>query len=348
MNIKIFNSGMFALILAVICASLMLNLRQSIGVFLAKGLFDQLREETRYFSSDLLWQRVDSYGHFGEWIKEENNGAESSYSVFVKQQEVRSLWRLSIGLNNENISRVCLVANSLGINLQLFEEAKDLLRSSILILPDHPRKYRLFGELGIIYLQGEKNAVTALRYLTKSIEVLKILNPQDYTFEDLFNIRLYAFSASLIYFQSGNLTEAYRYHKIAFFESGNDDYNKAMNEIMVIRGEENIKDLQKSRYEKIKTHHQLQNRGHSETDNQDSMTLETKDDKEPGGKLLFKKALAQIKSAESQRKALQDKYVYLIPEVNSQMTLPIDRSGSRVFMLLGLVGILFLVLRKKY
>ena len=59
---------LFSFLSAAIClASVLLNLRQTAGVYLAKDIFDQVREETRYFASDLLWQRVDTYGHFGEW-----------------------------------------------------------------------------------------------------------------------------------------------------------------------------------------------------------------------------------------------------------------------------------------
>ena len=116
------------LAIAICLATLLLNMRQDAGVYLAKDIFDQLREETDTFASDLLWQRVDTYGHFGEWIKEKDGNKELYYSVFSKQDEVRALWRLSVGLNNENISRVCLVANALGVNHKLFDEALTILR----------------------------------------------------------------------------------------------------------------------------------------------------------------------------------------------------------------------------
>ena len=70
------------LAIAICLATLLLNMRQDARVYLAKDIFDQLREETRYFASDLLWQRVDTYGHFGEWIKEKDGNKELYYSVF--------------------------------------------------------------------------------------------------------------------------------------------------------------------------------------------------------------------------------------------------------------------------
>ena len=59
-------------------------MRQDAGVYLAKDIFDQLREETRYFASDLLWQRVDTYGHFGEWIKEKGWKQRALLQCFFK------------------------------------------------------------------------------------------------------------------------------------------------------------------------------------------------------------------------------------------------------------------------
>ena len=67
-----------------------------------------------------------------------------------------------------------------------------------------------------------RDPIKALRHLQRSIEVLRRLNPQEYSFEDLFNIRLYPFSASMILFQAGQLENAYKYHRIAFYESGNE------------------------------------------------------------------------------------------------------------------------------
>ncbi len=247
---------LFSFLSAAIClASVLLNLRQTAGVYLAKDIFDQVREETRYFASDLLWQRVDTYGHFGEWIKETDGNKESYYSVFSKQAEVRALWRLSVGLNTKNISRVCLVANALGINHQLFDEALTMLRGAILQHQDHERLYRFYGEMGIIYFQGMRDPIKALRHFKRSIEVLRRLNPQDYLFEDLFNIRLYAFSASMILFNANQIEEAYKYHRMAFYEPGNDQYNAAMNNMLYEKGEQQVKLIQKQRYDKIRKPH---------------------------------------------------------------------------------------------
>ena len=166
-------------------------------------------------------------------------------------------------MNNENISRVCLVANALGVNHKLFDEALTILRGAILQHQDHVRLYRLYGEMGIIYFQGLRDPIKALRHLQRSIEVLRRLNPQEYSFEDLFNIRLYAFSASMILFQAGQLENAYKYHRIAFYESGNDEYNSAMTKLLREKGEQQVKVIQKQRYDEIREKNLQESHTHS-------------------------------------------------------------------------------------
>lgn len=348
MNIKVFKIWLILLVVAMSCAAILINLRQDIGVFLAKDLFDQLREETRYFASDFLWQKVDAYGHYGDWIKEKDDSRESSYSVFSQQNEVRSLWNLSVGINNENISRVCLVANSLGINSGLTKEAIDLLRGTILEHPDHIRKYRLYGELGVIYLQGQQEPIKALRYFEKSIEVLRKLDPKEYSFEDLFNIRLYSFSASIILFQAGLLERAYKYHRNAFFESGDDAYNAAMHKIMLEKGEQKIKDLQMARYQEMKIRNQLDSSSHALPVKPADLATKKPDHEEPQGKKLFKDTLDRLRAAESNRREMVNVFVHLIPQINPQLYIPINRKGTLTFSILGFLTLMFLFFRKKY
>lgn len=358
---------LFSFLTGAIClASVLLNLRQTAGVYLAKDIFDQVREETRYFASDLLWQRVDTYGHFGEWIKKTDGNKESYYSIFSKQAEVRALWRLSVGLNTKNISRVCLVANALGINHQLFDEALTILRGAILEHQDHRRLYRFYGEMGIIYSQGMRDPIKALRHFKRSIEVLRRLNPQDYIFEDLFNIRLYAFSASKILFDANQMEEAYKYHRIAFYEPGDDQYNAAMNKMLYEKGEQQLKNIQKQRYDKIRKKYQQQGHSHSHghghghhhssnnTDhshvkdeqtsplavNQHS-TSQTKEDKE------ILRGSMDRSEMENERQLMRNIFVHMIPQINSQFYLPIGTTSTNLFLLLSLIPLLYLILRRK-
>ena len=108
-----------------------------------------------------------------------------------------------------------------------------------------------------------RDPIKALRHLKKSIEVLRRLNPREYSFEDLFNIRLYAFSASMILYQADQLEDAYKYHRIAFYESGNDEYNLAMTKMLNDKGEQQVKAIQKQRYNEIRKKHQRQGHTHS-------------------------------------------------------------------------------------
>tara|TARA_Y100000589_G_C27188613_1_gene643775 strand:+ start:1655 stop:2776 length:1122 start_codon:yes stop_codon:yes gene_type:complete len=362
---------LFSLLSAAIClASVLLNLRQTAGVYLAKDIFDQVREETRYFASDLLWQRVDTYGHFGEWIKEKDGNKELYYSVFSKQSEVRALWRLSVGLNNKNISRVCLVANALGVNHQLFDEALTILRGAILKHQDHKRLYRFYGEMGIIYFQGMRDPIKALRHFKRSIEVLRRLNPQDYLFEDLFNIRLYAFSASVILFNANQIEEAYKYHRMGFYEPGNDQYNAAMNKMLYEKGEQQLKVIQKQRYEKIRKKHQQQGHTHSHghghghghdhhnsSNNTDhshveekqtsssaadqNSTIQTKGDKE------ILRGSMDRSEMENERQLMRNIFVHMIPQINSQFYLQVGAASTNLFLLLSLIPLLYLILRRK-
>ena len=360
------------LLCGTIClATVLLNMRQTAGVFLAQDIFDQLREETRYFASDLLWQRVDTYGHFGEWIKEKDGNKELYYSVFSKQDEVRALWRLSVGLNNENISRVCLVANALGVNHKLFDEALTILRGAILQHQDHMRLYRLYGEMGIIYFQGMKDPIIALRYFQRSIEVLRRLNPNQYSFEDLFNIRLYAFSASLIMFQAGQLEDAYRYHRIAFYESGNNEYNIAMNKILQEKNEQQIKVMQKQRYDEIREKHQRQGHTHShghahshhdhhhndshannhshEIDNKSLQRVEneTSSSQNTPEKNLIRGKMDRSEM-QNERQKMRNIFIHMIPQVNAQFYFPIKSLSTNIFLFLSLFPFFYLALRRKH
>ena len=358
-----------SLLSAAIClASTLLNLRQAAGVYLAKDIFDQIREETRYFASDLLWQRVDTYGHFGEWIKEKDGDKEFYYSVFSKQAEIRALWRLSVSLNNENISRVCLVANALGVNHQRFDEALTILRGAILQHPDHKRLYRLYGEMGIIYFQGIRDPIKALRHLKHSIEVLRKLNPQEYSFEDLFNIRLYAFSASIILFNAKQPEEAYKYHRMAFYEPGNDEYNAAMNKMLDEKNEQQVKIIQKQRYEKIRKkyqkqghshghshghghdhHHSSSNMDHTHVEDTQSMVSAVN----PKSESKVKKDKEVIRGSmdrhdmENERQDMRNIFVHMIPQVNTQFYLPIGVTSMNIFLLLSLIPLFYLILRRK-
>ena len=358
------------LAVAICLATLLLNMRQDAGVYLAKDIFDQLREETRYFASDLLWQRVDTYGHFGEWIKEKDGNKELYYSVFSKQDEVRALWRLSVGLNNENISRVCLVANALGVNHKLFDEALIILRGAILQHQDHVRLYRLYGEMGIFYFQGMRDPIKALRHLQRSIEVLRRLNTQEYSFEDLFNIRLYAFSASMILFQAGQLENAYKYHRIAFYESGNDEYNSAMTKLLREKGEQQLKVIQKQRYDEIReknlreghthSHGHAHSHDHHHNDSHSNNHIHKKED--PGLQTVENELSSDQNKSEKkiirgsmdrsemqiERQEMKNIFIHMIPQVNSQFYFPIKSSGIKLFLLLSLLPLFYLILRRKY
>ena len=354
-----FRIWLFILLLsgAICLANVLLNLRQTAGVYLAKDIFDQLREETRYFASDLLWQRVDTYGHFGDWTKEKDGNKELYYSIFSKQAEVRALWRLSVGLNNENISRVCLVANALGVNHGLFDEALSLLRGTILQHQDHKRLYRLYGEIGIIYYQGMRDPIRALRYFQRSVEVLRRLNPQEYVFEDLFNIRLYAFSASMILFQSNQLEKAYKYHRIAFYEPGNDKYNLAMNKLLNEKGEQQVKVIQKRRYDEIREKHQRQGHthshghGHSHDHHSDKHT-HTIDEKhlqkvDNSQKKIMRGSMDRSEMLKERQK-MRNLFIHMIPQVNSQFYFPIKSSSINLFLFLSLLPLLYLLSRRKH
>ena len=374
MNRNKFEIWLFILLLSgsICLATFLLNMRQTAGVYLAKDIFDQLREETRYFASDLLWQRVDTYGHFGEWIKERDGNKELYYSVFSKQAEVRALWRLSVGLNNENISRVCLVANALGINHKLFDEALTILRGAILQHQDHIRLYRLYGEMGIIYFQGMRDPIKALRHLKKSIEVLRRLNPREYSFEDLFNIRLYAFSASMILFQADQFEDAYKYHRIAFYESGNDEYNLAMTKMLNDKGEQQVKAIQKQRYNEIRKKHQSQGHTHSHGHNHShshdhhhndfdtsnhTHQIEDKNVQAVETEHLFSQNNSEKKiirgsmdrsEMQNERQEMRNIFIHMIPQVNPQFYFPIKSSSINLFLLLSLLPLFYLILRRKH
>jgi len=258
--------------LAVSFSAVILNLRQDHGVYNAKDVLDLLRENTRHFASDVVWSKVDTYGHFGDWIQEKEDRKEIYYSIFSHQQEVRSLWRLSISLNSESTERVALVANGLGVSHGLLEEAVALLRGSIQQYPDQIRLYRLFGEMGILYFQVLKDGPRALRWFEKSLELLDRVPREQYNFDDVFNIKIYAFSASLIHFRQGNHMQAYEYHKMAFFESGPPEYDLVMDRFVEMASDqqnkaearEYVKNAKKLKDEEDHHHHDHHHHHHDD------------------------------------------------------------------------------------
>ena len=180
------------------------------------------------------------------------------------------------------------------------------------------------------------------------------IESQEYSFEDLFNIRLYAFSASMILFQAGQLENAYKYHRIAFYESGNDEYNSAMTKLLREKGEQQVKVIQKQRYDEIReknlqeshTHSHGHGHSHNHHHNDSHSNNHIHKNEDPGLKKLESKLSPDQNTSEKkiirgsmdrsemqiERQEMKNIFIHMIPQINSQFYFPIKSSGIKLFL----------------
>ena len=247
----------FCLAMAVSMHSILLKIRQENGMAALGGdLTSSLRSEIRFALSSYLWKKLDFYMHYSDWQKENTeDGGATYYSSLLNTTEFRPLIEWSVSIDPSFTEAICILANTFAVSLGRVSEGKEVLRNSILNHPDQTRRYRLYGEYGLIAYQVEKNYPQAVRFFQKSFQELAIIPPSLWSSEDRFNIRNYGLSAALSAFFLKEMNMAYQFHRLSGFEEGPAEFQVEMDKMTEAFGEVHLKSLHPLRHKKGASYH---------------------------------------------------------------------------------------------
>lgn len=209
------------LALSASCGLLMYVERARLADYGKLDLLLVIRREFSGFLSAYAWQKMDFYGHFGEWVEQKGENGEVQYmSIFKYQEEYLPITRFSVELDPSFVERVAIVGNNMATSLEMPEEGISLMQRAILQNRENPRLYRLYGEVGLIHFQVLKNPQAALRWFAEVRHFLKNLPLEQWEAQDAFHIRLYGLYAALAALELEQIELAFDYWKFSRFEPG--------------------------------------------------------------------------------------------------------------------------------
>jgi tetratricopeptide (TPR) repeat protein len=335
--------------MAVTHNALLMNERQNYPTLVQTNIMDVFKKEFRFFLSSVFWEKVDTYGHFGDWEKEEKDGKVEYYSVFKYQKEFVPLLKASVALDESFSQRVALLANTMAVSLGKVEEAQFLLRRAIGNHPKQERIFRLYGEMGLIAHQIEKNHPKALRWFEKCFSNLNRVKEGGWTRQDEFNLNLYGLSASLSAYLQKDYNLAYQYYKMGHFNNGSGEYQIKMEQILKERGEEELRKSVRLRrkdpnyYNEDDEHDHDHEHGehHDEHEHHDAHNENAVSGID--GKPYISKKDVLIAQAEKKKEI----FLYMIPQVNEHLYFPINKNFACVLGI-GLVFLLLAVFNLKF
>ncbi|PCJ16338.1 MAG: hypothetical protein COB02_16375 [Candidatus Cloacimonadota bacterium] len=326
------NALLIFFFLAVYFQSLILNFRQSHHIFKSRNIVHLAQKELKTFFSSWFWNKVDTYGHFGNWSKDtQKNGEVRYFTKITRQKDVEAIGDISIRLDPSFTQRVALIASELVFKSHDLEKARGVLFHSIVYYPEQLRLYRLYGEFGHIYHKKYNNHTKALRYFVKSKELLKRLNKKDYNFEDTFHIRLYAMNAGLSAYNLKKYDLAYEFYKLSGFESQSPEYTHRMEQLAFFQGDFKLLRKERVRGKKNKKAEKdfVEHKSHEGHDHSN----ETKLNKKPN-----------IEEITLYNQKMKRKFLSLVPDVNESFHRPISWKTAHSILFVTIIFMLFFTL----
>lgn len=334
---NVLQAVLLPLALAIAFSALMLEFRQDMKQGGKPDILALLKLEASSFLGSVLWQKMDFYGHYGHWIEERDGDQIHYVSMFKAQREFVPLVKSSVALDPSSVSRVTLLANTLGASLERFEEARVVLQQSAIRYPQEMRLWRIYGEMGLLYSQVQNDCETALRYFDRAMFLSRRHPLAEYNREDLMNRRFYGYYAANCWIQAKNPDKAFPYAMWSFFEKGNAEYEEVLRPFREALPPEMVPVLPKiapeiGSEEHHHHHHDDPNHVH------DIQCLE--DEK-------LRAAQVQDKLTESYERT-RERYMSLIPELRSELMFPISWFAAGCFLAGAVIlSILSVVFAKK-
>lgn len=319
--------------LAVAMQCILLNQRQENGMAsLQEDMVSSLRSEFRFAMSSYLWKKLDFYMHYSEWQQEETEEGTAYYSSLINTKEFRPLIEWSVSIDPSFTEAISILANTFAVSFGKVKEAREVLRSSIQNHPSQKRIFRLYGELGLIAYQVDRNYPQAVRYFRRCFETLSSHPPRDWNSEDRFNIRNYGLSAALSAFFTKERELAYEFHRLSGFEEGPEDFQKVMDEIMEQRGEHRLRDTHPLRRQPGKGFHDHDHEPGETEREHDHEHGEAERELDPETEELIRERIEAYKSD-------ADLHLRMIPRLNPHFFFPISWKLSAVLFGLCLLQI---------
>ncbi|MCJ8343940.1 hypothetical protein MJH12_00195 [bacterium] len=307
------------LFLAIYFQSLLLNYRQTHHIFKSRTVIHLLQKEFQVFFSSLFWNKVDTYGHFGDWKEEiQPDGQVKYFTSIERQKDVDAMGEISVALDPSFTERVALIASELALKRDDVSKARAILFRSIVYYPDQMKLYRLYGELGHIYYFKYNNYDKALRFFEKSRQFLKRVDPKSYNFEDTFHIRLYGLSAGLSAFKLRKYDLAFQFYRMSGYESGTKEYDLKMEQIAFYYGE--FKSLRKERA-KTKRRKKAEKKFIDHKDHkheEEGHEGHGHEGHDHGEEIHEKKEVSSVEIALYNKK-IKDQFLSLVPKINERI-----------------------------
>lgn len=310
-------------------SSMILNLRQDFRLGQHLELNQLLKQEATSFLGSYFWQKMDFYGHYGEWIEDREGDTVHYLSMFKAQKEFVPLIESSVTLDPTEVSRVTLFANTLGTSLDQLDKARTILQQSIIKSPQEMRIWRLYGELGLLYSQVANDCQTALRYYDKAMVFSRRHRLEDYNREDLMNRRFYGYYAASCLVSSGNPDKAFPFYMWSFFEKGNEEFEAALKPFRDALPKElhpSLPDIAPETGSEDHHHHHSVDCNHHSHQTDADMVPATAEERQE---------MMQQRLQASYDK-MKERYMSVVPDYRSELIVPITWQAGHCFWLAGI------------